>query len=110
MAGPRVPTMQVTLLSGAAGLLAAGCARNVADARRERLENGIEILDRMVGPTDHHAVAAIQPPDAAAGANIDVTDALGRQLVAPANVVDVIGVAAVDQDVIFLQPGSKFVD
>ena len=48
---------------------------------------------------DHHAIAALQPPDAAAGADVDVVDAVARQLLGSADVVDVVGIAAVDDDV-----------
>ena len=52
---------------------------------------------------DHHAVAALQAPDAAAGADVDVVDALRREFLGAADVVDVVGVAAVDEDVARLE-------
>ena len=55
--------------------------------------------DDRVFATNHEAVSAIEPPDAAAGAAIDVVDAFGLQLAGAANVVVVIRVAAVDDDV-----------
>ncbi len=48
---------------------------------------------------DHQAVAALEAPDAAAGAHVDVVDALGGEFFGAADVVDVVGVAAVDEDV-----------
>ena len=48
---------------------------------------------------DHHAVAAFQPPDTAASADVHIVDALGRQFLGPTDIVDKVRVAAVDQDV-----------
>ena len=60
---------------------------------------GSRLLDRLLGPADHHAIAALDPPDAAAGADVDVMDALGLDRGGPADVVLVVRVAAVDDDV-----------
>ena len=98
--GAGGPAVEVAVLGGAADLLAAGRAGDVAAARGERLEDRIEALHRVRVAADHHAVAALEPPDAAAGADVDVVDALRPQVVLPADVVDVVGVAAVDQDVV----------
>ena len=68
-----------------------------------RLEDRVEPLHRRLVAADHQAVAAHQAPDAAGGADVEVVDALGLQLLAAADVVDVVGVAAVDQDVALLQ-------
>ena len=59
-------------------LLAAGRAPDVADARGKRVEDRIEALHRLVLAADHHAVAALEAPDAAAGADVDVVDAAAR--------------------------------
>ena len=45
-------------------------------ARRQRLEDRIEVLDDVLVAADHQAVAALEAPDAAAGAGVDVVDAL----------------------------------
>ena len=47
-----------------------------ADARRQRGENGIEMLHHVRFAADHHAIAALQTPDAAAGAHIHIMDFL----------------------------------
>src|SRR3954470_292275 len=57
------------------------------------------MLDDGVFAADHHAVAAFEAPDAAAGSDVDVVNALGEDFLGSADVVDVIGVAAVDEDV-----------
>ena len=56
---------------------------------------------------DHLAEAALQSPDASAGADIDIVQTLSGQFLSAANVVDVVGVAAVDDDVARLRSGSK---
>jgi len=58
---------------------------------------------------DHLAVTPFETPDATAGADIDVVDALGGEFLGAANVVDVIGVAAVDDDVADIELASEFV-
>lgn len=52
---------------------------------------------------DHHAVAPLQPPDAATGADVDIMNALGGEFSGSTDVVDVIRIAAVDQNVAGLE-------
>src|SRR5262245_19993895 len=101
--GAARPAVQVTELSGAADLLAPGCGRNVARTWCQRLEDGIEMPHGLLRPANHHAVAALQAPDAAAGADINVVDPLRHQLVGAADVIYVVRVAAVDEDVAALE-------
>ena len=91
--------MEIAQLGGAADLLAPGGRRDIARPRSQRLEDGIEPPDGRVGSADHHAVAAFQPPHAAAGTDVDVIDLFRRELLAPPDVVDVIRIAAVDDGV-----------
>src|ERR1700738_741799 len=99
MAGARWAAMQVALFGGAGRLFAAWSARCVAATRCERFENGVEMPDDIVFAADHLAIATLEPPDAAAGANINIVNAAGGEFLGAANVVDVVGVAAVDHDV-----------
>ena len=108
--GPRWPAVQVALLGGAADLLASRRARDVADAGRQRLEDRIEVLDRLIGAADHHAVAAFQAPDTAAGPHVHVVDPLRSELLGAADVVHVVGIAAVDEDVSCLEIGQEVSD
>src|SRR6202012_2134124 len=55
-------------------------------------------------------VAAFQAPDATACAYVDIVDALGSQLLGAANVVDIVRVAAIDQDVALFKHGSDLSD
>jgi hypothetical protein len=91
--------MQITVLG--LGRLAGGAwgARCCIDARGEGLEDRVEMFYHIILTADHVAVAALQTPDAAADADIDIVDALGFQFVGAADVVVIVGIAAIDQDV-----------
>jgi hypothetical protein len=54
--------------------------------------------DDILLAADHHAIAAFQAPDSAARSHVHVVDPLAEFLGAP-DVVDVVGIAAVDEDV-----------
>ena len=77
------------------------------DARGERREDRVEPLDRLVGAADHQAVAALEAEDAAAGAAVDVVDPALGELAGAADVVAVVGVAAVDDRVAGLERSAS---
>ena len=52
---------------------------SVAALGRERVEDRLERLHGRVVAADHQAVAVLEAPDAAAGAGVDVADALLRR-------------------------------
>ena len=81
----------------------AGRARHITDARRDRLEYRVKVLHHIILAADHHAVTALQTPNAAAGSHIDIVNSLLGEILGAPNIVDVVRVAAVDQDVVFLQ-------
>src|ERR1035437_3560290 len=91
--------VEIPQFGSARGLLAPGRARNVADPGRDRPEDRVQSLNGVRVAPDHHAVAALEAPDSAARPDVQVVDALRAQLLLPADVVDVAGVAAVDEDV-----------
>ena len=80
VAGAARPAMQIALFGGAAYFFASGGAGNVADAWCDGFENRIKVFDGRGGAADHEAVASFQTPDTAAGAHVDVLNALGREL------------------------------
>ena len=63
------------------------------------LKIGSRRLHLVIGAADHHAIAALKPPDAAAGADVDIIDAFRHQLMGAADIVDIVGIAAVDDRV-----------
>src|ERR1700685_2547818 len=74
MAGSIWPTMQISLFRRANSFFAARSAWDVANARSERGENGIEVLNDIVFAANHHAVTAFQAPNPAAGAHIRIVN------------------------------------
>src|SRR5260221_9855858 len=76
MAGAVRAAMNIAALRRAAFPGAARRSLDRADAGRERGEDRVEPPDRLGLAADHHAIAALQPPDAAPRPDIDVVDAL----------------------------------
>src|SRR4029453_953874 len=86
--------VEVPLLRGALVDLAPARALDRPDAGGERAEDRIHALHDLVRPADHQAVAALEAPDAAGRADVDVVDpVLGADLGA-ADVVLEVHVAA----------------
>src|SRR5262249_18853342 len=107
MAGAARPAMQVTELHARVAAIATERARHIAEPRRQRLEYWIEAVDDGFGPANHHAVAALQAPDAAPGADIDVMNAAAFEHCGAPDVVFPKRIAAVDYNVIRRkQPGE----
>jgi hypothetical protein len=68
------------------------------------------VLDDVFFAADHLAVAAFESPDAAAGADVDIMDAFGREFLGAANVIDVVRITAIEEDVISGKFGSEIGD
>jgi hypothetical protein len=99
--------MEVALLGGSIDLLTAGGARDVASARRQRLEDRVQTLHGFFDAANHHAITAFDPPDAAAGADVDIVKSLRLEGPGAANIVLEIGIAPVDDDIVRLhEPGE----
>src|SRR5262249_36359592 len=82
--------VEISPLGGPGGVAAAGT---------QRRENGTQFLPHGRLAADHQAVAALSSPDAAAGPDVHVVNALGGELPRAPDVVDVVGITAVDDDV-----------
>src|SRR5882672_2018514 len=107
MAAARRAAVKIAFLSGAGCLFAAGSARDVAAAGGERFENWVEVLDDFIFAANHLAVAAIKSPDAATGADVTIVNTLRAEFFGTANVVNVIGIATVDDDVVLFKLGDE---
>ncbi|MNC85033.1 hypothetical protein D3C83_06050 [compost metagenome] len=81
--------------------------RHGAFAGRERPEEGRQPLDGGGLAADHQAIAAAGAPDAAARPDVHVVHAALAQHPRPADVVLVVGIAAVDHDVARLERGAE---
>ena len=105
VAGAGGAAVQVALLGGAGSPLAAGRAVGAASTPGASVAKiGSRRCTTLVLAADHQAVAALEAPDAAAGADVDVVDALApRARCGAGDVVEVVRVAAVDEDVVRLE-------
>ncbi len=102
--------MDVAAFGAVVGRGACGRARNSPVARRQRGEDRVEAMDDGLKAADHHAIAAVQTPDAAGGADVDITDAAGFERRGATDVVLVEGVAAVDDDIFGGGQGGHRID
>src|SRR5262249_38794377 len=104
------PAVEISPLGRAVGGLSPGGAGDVAGAGSKLREDGIEMLHDRRFAADHEAISALASPDAPAGPDVDIVDALPAKLLRTADVVDVIGVAAVDEDVAGRELGDELGD
>src|SRR5579863_2861754 len=77
VAGAGRPAVEIAVFSRALIGRTAGCAADVALSWSRSFENRLNLLEGVRFGADHQAVAAINAPDAAAGADIGVANALG---------------------------------
>jgi len=77
----------------------AWCARRHFNARGECFKNWFEDFDRRVVATRHQAVATLEAMNAAANSAVNMVNAKFVELLGATDVVNVIAVAAVDDDV-----------
>jgi hypothetical protein len=83
---------------------------DITGAGGERGKDRVEVLHNSRLATDHNAVPALEPPDAAARADIDVVNTARREVLSAADIVDVVRVSAVDERIAFLQQREEFGD
>src|SRR5882724_1950163 len=110
VAGTRRAAVEIAFFGGAGAPFAAGGAVDITATGSECFENGIEVFHDAVFAADHLAVAALEAPDAAAGADVNIVNAFGSEFLGAADVVDVVGVAAVDEDIVLAEFGSEIGD
>ena len=82
---------------------AARRARRRVDARRERAQRRSQLRDSAGLAADHQPEPVLEAPDAAADAAVDVVHSALRGVAGAPQVIDVVRVAAVDDDVAGLQ-------
>ena len=95
--------MEVAVLGGRWIALAARGALRRVDPGGQGREDRVKPRDGFVGAADHQAVAALEAEHTARGAAVDVVDPALRQLGGAADVIAVVGVAAVDHSVAGLE-------
>src|SRR5215467_14853703 len=104
------PTVEISALGSPAVGLPSGSAGDVAGAGSKLREDRIETLHDRRFAADHEAISALASPDATAGPDVDIVDALSGKLLRAADVVDVVGVATVDEDVAGRELGGELGD
>ena len=80
-------------------IFASWSSRSIAGPWGQPAEYGIEMADYFSLAADHHAVAALQAPDAAGSAHVEVVDVLRSQGFGAPDVVAIEAVAAIDDRV-----------
>jgi hypothetical protein len=68
------------------------------------------MLHYVLLPTDHHAIATIKAPYSTAGPYIDIVDILWRQFFGATNVVDVVRIAAVNENILRVEVRQEVSD
>jgi hypothetical protein len=68
------------------------------------------VLHGGFGAADHLAVTPFEAPDAAGHADVDIVDALFREVLRPTDVVLVVAVATVDDDVALFEVGGDLLE
>src|SRR5262245_9429815 len=107
VAGAVWSAMQVAFFGRTFHLLASRRAIYVAATGGERLEYRVEVINDFRFAADHLAVAALQAPDAATSAHIDVVNSFRLQLARTANVINVVRVTTVNDDVVRAETGGQ---
>src|SRR5215469_12099319 len=72
--GPIRAAVQVAELGSAADFFTSRSARDISDARCQRLEDRIEVPHCRHRSADHHAVTALYSPDTATCSDIHIMD------------------------------------
>src|SRR5262245_62400251 len=110
MAAAVGTAVEMSARGGAADCFPPGRARNVSGACCQCREDRVEVFDHRRLAADHQAVAALTSPDAATGSYVHVVDALRGELLRAPDVVDIVRIAAVDEDVAGGQKRHEVVD
>src|SRR3546814_20261136 len=98
VAGARRPGMNIAPLRSSIAGLAALRPLDAAETGGERGEDRIKVVDGFLVAADHHAIAALQAPDPARGADVDIADAPGPERFGAPDIVLVEAIAAIADD------------
>src|SRR5579885_667828 len=107
VAGAMRATAQVAVLGRAGYPVSTGSGGRALFTGGQSGKYRVEILHRLLFPADHQAVAAFKSPDAAAGADIEIVNALRLQLGRAADIIDIVGIAAIDDDISLIDQRQK---
>ena len=99
--------MQISLFRCAACFFSSCRMGNIPNAGRDGSKDWFQMLDGGGRAANHQTVASFQPPNTAAGANVDILDSLRRKLLCTPDVIVSTGIAAVNQNVAGLEIGRN---
>src|SRR4029077_1512344 len=99
MSGAIGTGMDVAQFSAWIAAVPSGRARRITEPGSKRLEQWIKARDDFLGAANHHAIAALESPDAAAGPDIDIVYGALLQFFGAPNIVFPESVAAIDNNV-----------
>ena len=108
--GPVGTAMQPAVFRGGLVADASFGRRRGGDAGCERGKSGGRVLHGGFGAADHLAVTPFEAPDAAGHPDVDIVDALFREVLRPTDVVLVVAVATVDDDVALFEVGGDLLE
>jgi len=103
------PAVKISLLSRSTPFFPARCSGNRTPAGSQGFENRIQVLNRLFRPANHETIPTLQPPDPTACPAIHVKNPLGSQFFGPPDVIDVVGISAIDDDVPLLHQAHYLV-
>jgi hypothetical protein len=98
--------MQVAPIGGRRAVAPVG-GRRGGSSGRECLEDRVEPFNGFRGAANHQTVPAFRAPHATADTNVQITDAACRERRRARDGIDIVGVAAIDHDVVGLQEGQQ---
>src|ERR1700730_837010 len=96
-------TVQITQFGGAIERFASRCSRRGGRAWRECRENRGQVRHDVFFPANHHAVATIKAPYTATSPHIYIMNFLWCELLSATNIIEVVRVAAVNENVAVLE-------
>src|SRR5262245_32300266 len=102
--------MQITLFCRSAHVFPSWRTCNVAGAGGKRRKEWIKVLNRACFAADHQTITAFKAFGAATRTDVHVVNALGAEFFRTPNVIDVIRIAAIDDDVPGVEVSRKIGD
>src|SRR5579863_6028045 len=97
--GSVTATTKVALIRRGADRFSSGRSRCTRAAGSEPCKDRVEMRDDLRLTSDHHAISPLKTPHTTARSNVHIMNAPVRQIFCATYVIDVIGVAAVNQNI-----------
>src|SRR5690242_19293937 len=102
------PAVKISLLRSAALPLEGGCPGGSIDTGSKRHKDRVEMLNSFFFPSYHQAIPAFPPGNASARSNVNIMHAPRIQVLPPPDIVPIVGISAVNDDVILFDEREQF--